>query len=90
MCCPRFMVGADGQENIPHSEWVATFDQVVKEVKAEMTAKGRGDEFYGARVQGFFSFACLLVADRLFRSFTARFGSSPVRNWSGTLRTAFH
>ena len=44
------MYGADGQENIPHREWVRIFEEVMNEVKDEMTKQGRGDEFIGARV----------------------------------------
>ena len=46
----RYMYGADGQENIPHREWVRIFEEVMNEVKDEMTKQGRGDEFIGARV----------------------------------------
>lgn len=48
------MVGEDGQENVPHREWLLIFDRVLNEVKAEMTRQGREDEFIGARV-GVFS-----------------------------------
>jgi adenosine deaminase CECR1 len=43
------MIGADGQENIPHREWLLIFDLVLNEVKAEMSSRGREDEFFGAR-----------------------------------------
>ncbi|KIY43531.1 adenosine deaminase [Fistulina hepatica ATCC 64428] len=46
----KTMVGPDGQDNIPHREWVAMFDEVQNEVKADMKAKGRDDEFLGARI----------------------------------------
>lgn len=45
------MIGADGQENVPHREWVLAFDRVVNEVKEEMASQGRADEFVGARVR---------------------------------------
>ncbi|CAA7271498.1 unnamed protein product [Cyclocybe aegerita] len=45
---PKFMVGADGQDNIPHREWLVMFDRVLKEVKGEMAQQGRG--FIGARI----------------------------------------
>jgi adenosine deaminase CECR1 len=44
------MVGADGQENIPHREWVEMFGNIMNEVKVDMKKKGREDEFIGARV----------------------------------------
>lgn len=44
------MIGEDGQENIPHRDWLLTFDRVLDEVKAEMKQQGRGEEFIGARV----------------------------------------
>ena len=44
------MYGADGQENIPHREWLLMFDRVINEVKQEMTSQGRGDDFIGAKV----------------------------------------
>lgn len=44
------MVGADGQENVPHREMLLVFDRIVNEVKEEMKRQGRGDEFIGARV----------------------------------------
>jgi len=44
------MWAADGQESVPHREWLIMFDRVVKEVKAEMEQKGRGGEFIGAKV----------------------------------------
>ncbi|RDB21042.1 Adenosine deaminase CECR1-A [Hypsizygus marmoreus] len=46
----KHMVGIDGQENIPHRDWLLMFDDVLKEVKAEMKAQGREDEFIGARI----------------------------------------
>jgi adenosine deaminase CECR1 len=44
------MVGEDGKENVPHRDWLLTFDRVLNEVKADMKQQGRGDEFIGARV----------------------------------------
>ncbi|KAJ3500981.1 hypothetical protein NLJ89_g9548 [Agrocybe chaxingu] len=44
----RFLVGADGQDNIPHREWLVMFDRVSREVKVEMTQQGR--DFIGARI----------------------------------------
>lgn len=44
------MFGADGQENIPHREWLLDFDRVMNQVRAEMKQQGREDEFIGAKV----------------------------------------
>lgn len=46
----RLMYDENGEQTIPHREWVILFNDVVKEVKAEMEAAGRGDEFVGAKV----------------------------------------
>lgn len=44
------MIGADGQENIPHRDWLLAFDRVQNEVKEEMKQSGREGEFIGGRV----------------------------------------
>ncbi|KAG6814602.1 hypothetical protein H0H92_000131 [Tricholoma furcatifolium] len=46
----KYMVGADGEENIPHREWLLMFDQVLNEVKASLKKEGRGEEFIGVRI----------------------------------------
>ncbi|KAF8077740.1 hypothetical protein FPV67DRAFT_10272 [Lyophyllum atratum] len=46
----KHMFGADGQENVPHREWLLMFDRVLNEVKAEMKEQGREGEFIGARI----------------------------------------
>ncbi|KAF9015519.1 hypothetical protein BDQ17DRAFT_1295372 [Cyathus striatus] len=46
----KHMYGADGQDNIPHREWLLMFDRVQREVKEEMKNQGREDEFIGARI----------------------------------------
>lgn len=46
----RNMFGADGQENVPHREWLIIFEKVLNEVKAEMKQQGREGEFLGAKV----------------------------------------
>jgi adenosine deaminase CECR1 len=48
----KFMVGADGQENVPHRQWLIDFDTVIKGVKEELKQQGRENEFFGARVAG--------------------------------------
>lgn len=45
------MFGEDGQRNIPHREWLLVFDQVLREVKAELKEQGREDEFVDCRVR---------------------------------------
>ncbi|PPQ99222.1 hypothetical protein CVT24_009241 [Panaeolus cyanescens] len=47
---PHFMIGADGQDNVPHREWLVMFEQAIKDVKAELSAQGRDGEFLGAKV----------------------------------------
>ena len=47
----RAGISADGQENVPHREYLRVFDQVVNEVKAELKSQGREDDFIGARVR---------------------------------------
>ena len=44
------MIGADGEENVPHREWLIAFDRVISEVKVELAKQGRADEFVGAKV----------------------------------------
>ncbi|EIN07184.1 adenosine deaminase, partial [Punctularia strigosozonata HHB-11173 SS5] len=46
----KFMVGADGQENIPHRQWLVDFEKVLSDVKDELKQQGREDEFFGARI----------------------------------------
>jgi adenosine deaminase CECR1 len=46
----RYMVGANGQEDIPHRDWIQMFGEIINEVKKDMKKKGREDEFIGARV----------------------------------------
>lgn len=50
------MYGADGQENVPHREWVAMFDRVINQVKLEMVEVGRPNDFIGAKVSSSFFF----------------------------------
>ncbi|CDO77648.1 hypothetical protein BN946_scf184963.g5, partial [Trametes cinnabarina] len=44
------MFNEDGEENIPHRVWVQMFDRVVNEVKGELKAQDREDEFVGAKI----------------------------------------
>jgi adenosine deaminase CECR1 len=46
------MVGADGQENIPHRAWVLMFENVLNEVRKDLKRDGQEDDFFGARVRG--------------------------------------
>ncbi|KDR73569.1 hypothetical protein GALMADRAFT_251310 [Galerina marginata CBS 339.88] len=46
----KHMYGADGQDNIPHREWLVMFDRVSNEVKEEMAQQGRAGQFIGARI----------------------------------------
>ena len=47
------MVGADGQQNVPHSDWLRIFERVLNEVKTEMKEQGREGDFVGAKVASF-------------------------------------
>ncbi|TFK42361.1 hypothetical protein BDQ12DRAFT_676083 [Crucibulum laeve] len=46
----KYMIGADGQENIPHREWLIMFDRVQKEVKDQLKKQGKENDFIGARI----------------------------------------
>ncbi|KAI0351477.1 Metallo-dependent hydrolase [Trametes cingulata] len=46
----RYMVGEDGEENVPHRVWFEIYERVLDEVKQEMKAQGRDDEFIGSRI----------------------------------------
>ncbi|CCM05080.1 uncharacterized protein FIBRA_07287 [Fibroporia radiculosa] len=46
----KYMTGPDGEENVPHREWLIAFDAVVNEVKVELRRQGREDEFVGAKI----------------------------------------
>ncbi|KDQ18077.1 hypothetical protein BOTBODRAFT_29392 [Botryobasidium botryosum FD-172 SS1] len=46
----KTMVRANGEDDLTHREWLVIFDRVVQEVKADMKAQGRGDEFVGAKI----------------------------------------
>ncbi|KAG6334773.1 hypothetical protein ID866_4325 [Astraeus odoratus] len=43
-CLPRFMIGADGKENVPHIEWLRAFKEVVDDFKKER------QDFFDAKV----------------------------------------
>ncbi|KAJ6597115.1 hypothetical protein DFH09DRAFT_1258787 [Mycena vulgaris] len=47
---PKYMFGADGNENIPHRDWLQIFDEVQTQFKADLKLQGREDEFIGARI----------------------------------------
>lgn len=47
----RNFVDADGHETVTHSQFLRTFERIVREVKEELAAQGREDEFVGAKVQ---------------------------------------
>ena len=47
-----FMIGEDGQENIPHREWLLVYDSVMQEIKDELKAQDREGEFVGSKVSG--------------------------------------
>ncbi|KAJ7047039.1 hypothetical protein C8F04DRAFT_1062530 [Mycena alexandri] len=47
---PKYMFGADGQEDIPHKKWLQMFDDAVNRLKADLKRQGREDEFIGAKI----------------------------------------
>lgn len=46
----RVLFDEDGESVLTHRDLVLEFDRVLKEVKEEMKAKGKPDDFIGARV----------------------------------------
>ncbi|KAI0780415.1 Metallo-dependent hydrolase [Trametes elegans] len=46
----KHMIGSDGKENVPHREWLLTYDRVVAKVREEFAAQGRSEEFVGSKV----------------------------------------
>ncbi|KIK59537.1 hypothetical protein GYMLUDRAFT_44494 [Collybiopsis luxurians FD-317 M1] len=46
----RPFISADGLSHVPHREILQDFDEVLNDVKAELKAQGREDEFIGARI----------------------------------------
>ena len=44
------MLDGEGEETVTHREWLAVFDRIVNEVKAEMVSQDRQDEFVGCKV----------------------------------------
>lgn len=47
------MIGTSGEDDFTHRDWLATFGEVIEEVKQEMKNAGRDDEFVGAKVCSF-------------------------------------
>ncbi|KAM5538028.1 hypothetical protein V8D89_008225 [Ganoderma adspersum] len=46
----RYLIGADGVENVPHREWLIAYDRVVNDVKVDLAKQGRADEFVGSKI----------------------------------------
>ncbi|KAJ7709654.1 adenosine deaminase-related growth [Mycena rosella] len=46
----KYMFGEDGQEKVPHHDWLKIFDETLGEFKAELKSQEREDEFIGARI----------------------------------------
>jgi len=46
------MFDADGNQNVPHREWVSDFEQAISEVRRALKEEGREEEFIGAKVGG--------------------------------------
>ncbi|KAI9458273.1 hypothetical protein F5148DRAFT_330562 [Russula earlei] len=47
---PKYMFDVDGNENVPHREWVWDFGQAVNEIRTTLEEQGRGEEFMGAKI----------------------------------------
>jgi adenosine deaminase CECR1 len=46
----RYMIGPDGEQNVPHKEWLSIFQDVLIEFSGNLRAQKRDDEFIGAKV----------------------------------------
>ncbi|KAM5534846.1 hypothetical protein V8D89_011485 [Ganoderma adspersum] len=46
----KYMVGADGKEDVPHRAWLRAYEQVVAEVKATLVARGKARAFLGSKI----------------------------------------
>ena len=82
----RHMYGADGQENVPHREWLVMFERVIRQVKAEMMELDRPNDFIGAKVSFFFQKVFSVYQG--CRLYILRFDSLHQMNWTGIWRTA--
>ena len=84
----RHMRGADGNENIPHREWLVVFERVINEVKMEMAQRGRPNDFIGAKVS--FSFSKVFsVSQGICRLYILHFDSLHQTSWTGIWRIVF-
>lgn len=50
MLALRTYVSASGNDDVTHRDFLIAFERIVNEIKAEMAAQGRHDEFVGAKV----------------------------------------
>ncbi|KAH9848878.1 Metallo-dependent hydrolase [Lenzites betulinus] len=46
----KYMIGEDGKENTPHRAWFQIYERVLNEVREELKAQGREDEFVGSKI----------------------------------------
>ncbi len=46
----RYLIDTNGELTVSQEEMLATFGEIIKEVKDEMARQGRPDAFIGARV----------------------------------------
>jgi adenosine deaminase CECR1 len=44
------MIGPDGEQNVPHREWLSMFQEVLVEFNESLRIQGRDDEFIGAKI----------------------------------------
>ncbi|KAH7908872.1 Metallo-dependent hydrolase [Hygrophoropsis aurantiaca] len=47
---PKYMVGEDGQENVPHREWLITINKVAQDLKQSLKERGCEDDLIGIRI----------------------------------------
>ncbi len=89
----RYMVGEDGEENVPHRVWFQIYERVLNEVKEELKKQGREDEFVGSKVIVLPLFPPVpiyrstLTSCLYFRSFTRPCAMSPAKSSSGISKT---
>ncbi|KAM5538015.1 hypothetical protein V8D89_008212 [Ganoderma adspersum] len=46
----KYMIGADGKEDVPHRAWLHAYEQVIAEVKATLVARGKARPFLGLKI----------------------------------------
>lgn len=47
---PKYMIGPDGERDVPHKEWLSMFQDVLVEFNGSLGTQGKDDEFIGAKI----------------------------------------